>query len=67
MEVSKAFTEHPTPVGETCAQHFGQAIGFGTRLVLAHNCMLPARTTAFYLRSHRNVRYRARILQHYRD
>jgi hypothetical protein len=35
MEISKLLTEHPTSVGETYAQHFAHAIGFGTRMVLA--------------------------------
>jgi hypothetical protein len=35
MEISKLFTEHPTSVRKTYTQHFGHAIGFGTRLVVA--------------------------------
>ena len=30
---SRLFTDHPDSVGETYAQHFGQAMGFGFRMI----------------------------------
>ena len=35
MNLIRAFTEHPASVGESYGEHLGQALGFGTRMVLA--------------------------------
>jgi hypothetical protein len=52
MEISKLFTEHPTSVGETYTQHFGHAIGFGTRLLLAGiACILHGLLPFIFLRT----------------
>jgi hypothetical protein len=52
MEISKLFTEHPTSVGETYAQHFGQAIRFGTLMVLAGvACILHGLLPFLYVRT----------------
>ena len=52
MEISKLFTEHPTSVGETYTQHFGHALGFGTRLVLAGiACILHALLPFIFVRT----------------
>jgi hypothetical protein len=52
MKISKLFTAHPTSVGETYAQHLGQAIGFGTRLILAGTaCMLHGLLPFLFVRT----------------
>ena len=35
MSLIRAFTEHPASVGESYGEHMGQALGFGSRMVLA--------------------------------
>ena len=35
MKLVRPFTEHPASVGESYGEHLGQALGFGTRMVLA--------------------------------
>jgi hypothetical protein len=35
MNVTRLFTEHPASVGESYGEHMGQALGFGSRMVLA--------------------------------
>ena len=35
MSPIRAFTEHPASVGESYGEHMGQALCFGTRMVLA--------------------------------
>lgn len=35
MSPWRAFTEHPTSVGESYGQHMGQAVCFGGRMILA--------------------------------
>jgi hypothetical protein len=35
MSVTRLFTEHPASVGESYSEHMGQALCFGSRMVLA--------------------------------
>jgi Family of unknown function (DUF6356) len=35
MYLMRAFTEHPSSVGESYLEHLGRAVGFGTRMVFA--------------------------------
>ena len=35
MSIIRAFTDHPTSVGESYGEHMGQALCFGTRMVFA--------------------------------
>ena len=35
MNVTRPFTEHPASVGESYSEHLGQALCFGSRMVLA--------------------------------
>jgi hypothetical protein len=35
MSIIRAFTDHPTSVGESYGEHMGQAACFGTRMVFA--------------------------------
>ena len=35
MNVTRLFTEHPASVGESYSEHMGQALCFGSRMVLA--------------------------------
>ena len=35
MNLIRAFTEHPSAVGETYTEHLANAVGFGARMLLA--------------------------------
>jgi hypothetical protein len=35
MKVTRLFTQHPASVGESYSEHMGQAVCFGSRMVLA--------------------------------
>lgn len=34
MRIAKLFSEHPASVGESYLEHFGQASGFGLRMIV---------------------------------